>query len=66
MNMQIRYSEQLFLNALDTQKELTTKEVCEKVGCSVQHCMNMLKLLKAKKKIRGRQLSTKAFLWQKK
>ncbi|MDD5474716.1 MAG: hypothetical protein PHU34_11320 [Candidatus Methanoperedens sp.] len=63
--MAIQFCEHVFLAVLETsEEELTTKQITDVVGCSVQHGINMLKLLKEKGKIDGRQLATKAFLWR--
>lgn len=63
--MAIQYCEHVFLNTLATSdEELTTKQITDAVGCSVQHGINMLKMLKDEGKIEGRQLATKAFLWR--
>lgn len=59
------WCEHLFLNVLNSSdEELTTKQIADKVGCSVQHGINMLKMLKDRGDIEGRQLATKAFLWR--
>lgn len=59
------WCEHLFLNVLSSSdEELTTKQITNVVGCSVQHGINMLKQLKEEGKIEGRQLATKAFLWR--
>ncbi len=59
------YCEHKFLDVLgETDNELTTRQVCNIIGCGVQHGLNMLKKLKDDGKIEGRQLATKAFLWK--
>lgn len=65
--MAIQFCEHVFLNVLgSSDEELTTRQITDVVGCSVQHGINMLKMLKNEGKIEGRQLATKAFLWQRK
>ena len=67
VTMARQFCEHVFLNALSvSDEELTTKQITDVVGCSVQHGINMLKWLKDEEKIEGRQLATKAFLWRRK